>query len=344
MIRYSDLVIVDSHNNQSKLKPSSGIDIYLPIICVGEYRHYVVMDKTKFVGYTDEDVLQIVQYAITHSDEPSKFKVDGIWFRPDKLMCYKNTKTDTIKIDCFRGIWEKQFGTWVLHEWDSRENRFDRGLIQYWRYPLSPLARRHGGGVDESYCLSPHRTMGYYHFTCHVWSMIYDNRNWVDGKYGFPPDKNANVYWTEKRKTGCYVFGRGDSKPKNYFVDHVTGNTAALPVPSDMFALRLVNRDVNDNNKHIKDGRYGQFDYDALDWGHWKPWTYQHIDQRVCGLPAWCDERAAISYSWYVEMIDRYNEAVRNKMIDPLWRKDITTHHPDGTPFKPAGDEPLRYR
>ena len=88
MIRYSDLVVVDSHGNQSKLIPYDGVNIYLPVMCVD--RHYVFMDKMKFVGYTDEDVLQIVKYAIMH---PDKFKVDGIWFRPDELMCYKNTKT-----------------------------------------------------------------------------------------------------------------------------------------------------------------------------------------------------------------------------------------------------------
>lgn len=340
MINLQNILTVDSDYNQRGLGLSQPVLIPIDDDCAGKIQ--IQMGGLMFVGYTDDLVTAITRYVIMNEPENAG---RGLWFPPNQLMCYWGTDRPDVRTDWIGGIWEKQqqFGNdvWRHREWNSETDLFDKGMCQYWRYALSPLARRRGGGVDESKCLSPHRTIAFTNWPSHMWSIIFDNRNWVNQIHGCPPDPNAWVCWAQEDKPGFVKIHKRGGGTVNHVVDHIMGNTAALPQPSDMFALQLVLRDINDANIHKISGRY---DYHPLKWGCWEPWEYRHVDQHQCGLPLWCNERAAISYSWYIEMIERYYALVRSGKIKPIWRNNITTHHPDGTPFNKYGDEKLKCR
>lgn len=338
MINLQNILTVDKDYNQRDL----GLDMPL-WIPIDDYsgQIQIEMDGKMFIGWTDDLVTAITHRAIMN--QPENTTLGGLWFPPNQLMCYWGTDRPNVRTDWIGGIWEreKQFGVDVWHhrEWNSETDLFDKGRCQYWRYALSKLARRPSGGVNEKYCLSPHRTIGFANFVCHMWSIIFDNRNWVNGKYGCRPDPSARVYWAQEDSPGFVKIHKrarpGEKDTENHVVDHIMGNTAALPQPSDMFALQLVLPDINDANLHKISGRY---DYHPLKWGLWEPWEYRHVDQHQCGLPLWCNERAAISYSWYIEMIERYYALVRSGKIEPIFRDNVTTHHPNGQPIIGEGN------
>lgn len=323
MINLQNILTVDKEYHQRDL----GLDmpVWIPIDdCNG--RIEIKMDDLVFVGYTDELVTAITHHVIMNNPENAG---RGLWFQPKQLMCYGNTKRPDVMTDWIGGIWEKQFDVWRYREWNSETDLFDKGMCQYWRYQLSPLARRTGGGVDESQCLSPHRTIAFANWPSHMWSIIFDNRNWVNQIHGCPPDPNARIYWAVDHSGFVKIHKRvcRGKDTENHVVDHITGATAAFPQPSDMFTLQLVLPDINDANLHKISGVY---DYHPLDWGCWEPWKYRHVDQHQCAMPIWCSERAAISYSWYIEMIEQYYALVRSKKIQPIFRNNVTTHHPNG--------------